>query len=77
LRVRFEGNEGWAAAGRIGICGQRHIFWYRRFLLKMFDAVCKMWCLWYWFGLLMGEFRQVNPTYTWRGCIYDVAKDLT
>lgn len=26
LRVRFEGNEGWAAAGRIGICSQRHIF---------------------------------------------------
>ena len=25
LRVRFEGNEGWAAAGRIGIGGQRHI----------------------------------------------------
>ena len=28
LRVRFEGNEGWAAAGRIGICSQRHICFY-------------------------------------------------
>ena len=27
--------------------------------------------------LLMGEFRQANPTYVQRGCIYDVAKDLT